>query len=229
LDASLYEIPDTEDKEAVKKFMNCANADVYEEHPEAKTKIIARTNYLGHIWRDIGKFGNFEDEEPDSYIFRGDVIKNSGLKTLHTFRVIVPSLIGKTKKAASAFPAPKKPVLRKPKWQKVKGIHPEGKGLNLMLKVIESKEDTSDPRKTWEVVAGDETGVVTLRLIDEEHAKVCQVGASVRIQNARVMMAKGFIRVIIDKWGVLKSAESPVEFDVKTDKDVSATEYELSG
>lgn len=68
-----------------------------------------------------------------------------------------------------------------------------------------------------------QTGVVTLRLISEEHAEACQTDASIRVQNARVLMKNGFIRVIVDKWGVLKTADSPLEFDVKTDKDVSAT------
>merc|ERR1711862_194796 len=100
--------------------------------------------------------------------------------------------------------------------------------------------DTTAKVKTWEVVAGDQTGVVTLRLISEEHAKVCEKDASIRVQNARVLMRSGanrgndgaksgFIRVIIDTWGVLKPADSPLAFEVKSDHDVSSTEYELTG
>merc|ERR1712217_569475 len=52
--------------------------------PEAAGKIIARFGYTD------GKFGNFVTENADSFIFRGDVIKDTGLKTIHTYRIVVP-------------------------------------------------------------------------------------------------------------------------------------------
>merc|ERR1711990_376795 len=99
-------------------------------------------------------------------------------------------------------------------------------GLNLMLKVLRSEKDaTSTAANTWEVIAGDASGVVTLRLTNDEHAKACQPEASIRVQNARTFMNNGFIRVIIDKWGVLKAADAPFDFDVNTAKDISSAEY----
>lgn len=109
----------------------------------------------------------------------------------------------------------------------MKSVHPDGTGLNLMVKVLSSKQVTEAKSTAREVVVGDQTGTVKLRVINEEHAKVCQDGASIRIQNARVMMINGFIRVIVDKWGVLRAADTVLDFEVNADTDVSATEFEL--
>lgn len=120
------------------------------------------------------------------------------------------------------------PKLRKPKFGKVARVKPESKGLNLMLKVVRSEEDTTSTAvKTWEVIAGDASGVVTLRLTNDEHAKACQPEASIRVQNARTSMTNGCIRVVIDKWGVLKAADTAFDFDVSTANDISSVEYEL--
>lgn len=124
---------------------------------------------------------------------------------------------------ADELPPPK---LRKPRWGKVAGVKPDGKGLNLMLKVVRSQEVEDAKSKTVDVVAGDASGVVTLRIVNEEYIKTCADGASIRVQNARVLMAKGHIHVIVDKWGVLKPVDS-LDFEVNEDKDVSATEYEM--
>merc|ERR1712066_941080 len=97
--------------EHIQMFLKAANANPYEDHPDAKGKIIQRANYLMFLFqdKDLGGWGNFSPDEPDSYIFRGDAIKQSGLKSLHTYRVIVPSLIGKTKTAAPQFQVPTNP------------------------------------------------------------------------------------------------------------------------
>jgi len=114
---------------------------------------------------------------------------------------------------------------KKPKFGKVKSIVPEKKGLNLLLKCV--KCDKVDDT-TWDAVLGDETGVVTFSLKSQELADLCKADASVRVQNAKVIMQKGFIRIVVDKWGVMKAADEPVEAAPLTTNDVSATEYELS-
>jgi dienelactone hydrolase len=125
---------------------------------------------------------------------------------------------------AEELPPPK---LRKPRWGKVSGVNPDARGLNLMLKVVKSEEVADAKTKTMDVVAGDASGVVTLRIVDDEYIKTCTDGASIRVQNARVLMIKGHIRVIVDKWGVLKPVETAHDFEVNNGKDVSATEYEM--
>merc|ERR1712203_843481 len=115
-------------------------------------------------------------------------------------------------------PAPIK--LRKPKFGKVGSIEPDAQNLNLMLKAV--KCDETEAGKAWEAVLGDGTGVVAFSLRSAEHAALCKPGSSVRVQNARVLMIKGHIRVIVDKWAVLLAADEPADFEAKTDKDISA-------
>lgn len=43
-----------------------------------------------------------------------------------------------------------------------------------------------------------------------------------RVQNARVLMVKGFIRIIVDKWAILKPADEPLEVEPKLDRDRDA-------
>jgi len=117
------------------------------------------------------------------------------------------------------------PKPKKPKFKKIKNVQPEAKGLNLMLKCVKC-ESIGD--STWEAVCGDDTGIVTFSLRNQEHVDVCKAGASVRVQNAKVIMAKGFVRIIVDKWAVMKAADEACTFEVLASNDLSATEYELS-
>ena len=52
-------------------------------------------------------------------------------------------------------------------------------------------------------------------------------GAVVEARKARVDMYKGSMRLAGDKWGTLKAAESPADFKVKEDNNVSLVEFEL--
>jgi len=117
---------------------------------------------------------------------------------------------------------------KKAKFKKVKTIQPDSKGLNLMLKCVKCDKVEGTDVPTWEAVCGDETGVVTFNLRSEGHADLCKVGASLRVQNAKVLMIKGFVKVVVDKWGVLKAADADHDFEPLATKDLSATEYELT-
>jgi len=41
-------------------------------------------------------------------------------------------------------------------------------------------------------------------------------------------MVKGFIRVAVDKWAVMKAAETPLDAEPNSANDMSSTEYELA-
>jgi ssDNA-binding replication factor A large subunit len=117
--------------------------------------------------------------------------------------------------------------LTKPKFVKISVINPDSKGLNLMVKAVKcTPVEGSDDM--WEAVVGDETGIVTVTVRSKAQADICKTGESLRIQNARVQMVKGFIRVSIDKWAVIKTADAPSDVEPNAKKDISATEYELS-
>lgn len=118
--------------------------------------------------------------------------------------------------------------LKKPKFGKVKAMNPDSKHLNLMLKCVKCEDISVEGSKLWEATLGDETGIVKFTLRNAGHAALCKAGASLRVQNAHVQMYKGFIRVVVDKWAVLKVADAEHDFEPNGDKDVSATEYELA-
>jgi len=125
-------------------------------------------------------------------------------------------------------PPPPKPM-RKPRFTKIEKIRPEQRGVNVMVKVVKV---TDVQEGLSEAVLGDDTGTVTCRVRDE-HKSVCKEGAMLRVQNAKIVMFKGFVRVEVDKWAVMKPAaeDSPggkPEFEVKTSNDLSAVEYELA-
>jgi len=117
-------------------------------------------------------------------------------------------------------------ALKKPAFGKVSDVLPEAKNLNLLLKCIKCTE--VEGTKIWEADCGDASGVVKLSLQTKAQADLCTPGASLRIQNAKVIMVKGFIRVAVDKWAVLKVADTPLDFEPNGNNDVSATEYELA-
>jgi len=119
--------------------------------------------------------------------------------------------------------------LRKAKFGKAGKIKPEQKGLNFYMKVVKGAEAV-EGTDAKEVFAGDESGSVILSIRSEAQAAVCKAGALIRIQNTHVRMIKGHIRLIVDKWAVLKAADAGSceigEVDEKTNN-VSAVEYEL--
>jgi len=119
--------------------------------------------------------------------------------------------------------------LRKAKFGKAGKIKPEQKGLNFYMKVLKDAEAV-EGTDAKEVHAGDESGSVVLSIRSADQEAVCKAGALIRVQNAHVRMIKGHIRLIVDKWAVLKAAAAgSCEIGEVDDKanNVSAVEYEL--
>jgi len=120
--------------------------------------------------------------------------------------------------------------LRKPKFGKVGKVNPEQKGVNLMVKCTKAASAIEGDASIKEATVGDETGTIILSLRSEADSALCKVGALIRVQNSHVRMVKGCIRLVVDKWGPLKAAES-VEFEAVEEsekKNVSLTEFELA-
>merc|ERR1712008_182177 len=104
---------------------------------------------------------------------------------------------------------------------------PGKKGINVMVKCVKAPKAVAGSDSLKETVCGDDTGTVTISLRAESYAAICTVGASIRVQNATVRMVKGHIRLVADKWTAFKPASEPLDFTLREDKDISATEYEL--
>lgn len=118
--------------------------------------------------------------------------------------------------------------LKTPKFTKVDTIEPAARGVNIYAKVVKAAALVAGSEDLMEIVVGDETGIVTLSVRDDR-AKLCEVGKSMRVQNAHVVMIKGFIKLTVDKWAALKLAEAGEEVaSVNEKKDISGVEYELT-
>lgn len=173
----------------------------------------------------------------DAYVggFLAGLVQDKDMKYCTSAGAYAASVIvqrsGCTFPAKSSFrpPPPPKP-LKKPRFLKVEKIKPEQRGVSVMAKVVKLI-DAGEGK--MEAVVGDDTGVITC-FVPEGSKDVCKEGAMLRLQNTKIVMAKGFMRIAIDKWAVMKLAAEDTpggkpEFEVKTSNDLSATEYELAG
>ena len=111
--------------------------------------------------------------------------------------------------------------LRKPTFLKVAEIDPNARGVNLVAKCVSVSDAVNC---ISDVVIGDDTGIVTLRL---RMTDACKPGSTLVLRNSRVSMLKGRLRLEVDKWGKIHAAETPALFTVNCSKDISAVEYEL--
>eukprot|EP00928_Gymnodinium_smaydae_P072385 TRINITY_DN55759_c0_g1_i1.p1 TRINITY_DN55759_c0_g1~~TRINITY_DN55759_c0_g1_i1.p1 ORF type:complete len:499 (-),score=113.90 TRINITY_DN55759_c0_g1_i1:143-1522(-) len=119
--------------------------------------------------------------------------------------------------------------LKKPRFTSVSKLVPDASGVNLIVKVVKEAAAVGD---FTEFVCGDSTGVVTFSA-KEAQKSTLKPGAVLRVQNARVVMVKGYIRLVVDKWGVIAPAAEDTpgglpDVTVNSEKDVSAQEYELA-
>lgn len=122
----------------------------------------------------------------------------------------------------------KKFVLKQTKFGTVARLTPASKGVNLIVRVVSTKDTTElkSGTRVQEVVAGDGTAVVTFRLVGDE-LEVVDIGKIIEIRNAAVKIFNGFIRVSVGKWGKVSKHEGDTEMIPNKQTDVSAVEYEL--
>jgi replication factor A1 len=120
------------------------------------------------------------------------------------------------------YTPPKK--LKKPKMFQIGKINPDSAGFTCEAKVLEDPKEVEGKSKIFEVVVGDESGKVTCSLKDAQIEGV-KKDKVLTFRNARILMVKGHVRLIVDKWGKIDASES--EFEKIGEKDASATEYEL--
>lgn len=63
--------------------------------------------------------------------------------------------------------------------------------------------------------------------LDADQLDLCAVGATVILRNAKIEMFKGFMRLVVDKWGKVEVAATPATFEANTSNNLSQVEYEL--
>jgi len=112
---------------------------------------------------------------------------------------------------------------------KVKDLNPECKQVNVLAKVMsvgEAKEIPSKfgrSRKVAEATIGDETGVVTLSLWQDQIGTVAKDDV-IFIDNGFVSLVRGRMRLNVGKYGGLQKTDKTME-SVDINNDMSAKEY----
>ncbi len=113
---------------------------------------------------------------------------------------------------------------------KVRDLTPNSKQVNVLAKVIsigEPKEvmgKFGDPRKVCEAVVGDDSGVITLSLWNEQIGSI-QKDEVILIDNGYVSLVRGHMRLNVGRYGNLsKSTESIPE--INQSLDMSQQEFE---
>mmetsp|Transcript_14571 Transcript_14571/g.34655 ORF Transcript_14571/g.34655 Transcript_14571/m.34655 type:complete len:501 (-) Transcript_14571:64-1566(-) len=112
---------------------------------------------------------------------------------------------------------------------KVTDIMPDSRSVYLLVSVVSigTPEEGRGGDTITEVVVGDDSGLVTVRLNGEEIKALGAVGDVVEIRNGAVKMTKGFIRLIVGKWGKVAKHDGDTTVTPNQSRDISSTEYEL--
>ncbi|CAM0880606.1 unnamed protein product [Alopecurus aequalis] len=130
-----------------------------------------------------------------------------------------------------------KPALRKPVFVKVDQLKPGTNGHNLIVKVVSANpvpgrvrpgapaSSSARAPRIAECLVGDETGCIIFTARNDQ-VDLLKLGATAILRNAKIDMFKSSMRLAVDKWGRVDSAE-PANFTVNEENNLSQVEYEL--
>ncbi|KFG48520.1 nuclear factor NF7, partial [Toxoplasma gondii VAND] len=82
------------------------------------------------------------------------------------------------------------------------------------------------------MVVGDESAVITLKLVDQQMELPDVEGTPLLIRNGLISMEEGHMKLVVDRWGKIisdipEAEKESFNFTVNSARDMSATEYEL--
>ncbi|XP_009801124.1 uncharacterized protein At4g28440-like [Nicotiana tabacum] len=121
------------------------------------------------------------------------------------------------------------PKKQQPVFTKVDQLRPMATGLNLTVKVVNTKTvvprgNQSRQMRLAECLVGDETGMIIFTARNDQVDMMTE-GATVILRNAKIDMFKGSMRLAVDRWGRIEVTE-PASFSVKEDNNLSLIEFE---
>ncbi|KAJ8569795.1 hypothetical protein K7X08_006372 [Anisodus acutangulus] len=121
------------------------------------------------------------------------------------------------------------PKKQQPVFTKVDELRPMATGLNLTVKVVNTKMvvprgNQSRQMRLAECLVGDETGMIIFTARNDQ-VDMMKEGATVILRNAKIDMFKGSMRLAVDRWGRIEVTE-PASFSVKEDNNLSLIEFE---
>ncbi|KAL9663845.1 hypothetical protein QQ045_019237 [Rhodiola kirilowii] len=123
--------------------------------------------------------------------------------------------------------------LKMPVFTKVAELRPGATGLNVEVKVVNSKlvmqkgrpDGPQRQMRIAECLVGDETGMIVFTARNDL-VELMKEGNTVILRNAKIDMYKGSMRLAVDKWGRVEVIESAL-FVLKEENNLSLIEFEL--
>ena len=115
----------------------------------------------------------------------------------------------------------------------VDSLRPGTTGLNLVVKVLDAKEVMNKKRpdgssvRIVECTVGDASGVILFSAKNKQQVETMKVGKMVRVQNGKIDMIRGTMRLTVDQWGLLKEETEGDSVEPNGDNNLSLVEYEL--
>ena len=120
-----------------------------------------------------------------------------------------------------------------PEIVSVDSLRPGTTGLNVVVKVLDAKEVMNKKRpdgssvRIVECTVGDASGVILFSAKNKLQVETMKVGKMVRVQNGKIDMIRGTMRLTVDQWGLLKEETEGDSVEPDGDNNLSLVEYEL--
>ena len=120
-----------------------------------------------------------------------------------------------------------------PEIVSVDSLRPGTTGLNVVVKVLDAKEVMNKKRpdgssvRIVECTVGDASGVILFSAKNKQQVETMKVGKMVRVQNGKIDMIRGTMRLTVDQWGLLKEETEGDSVEPDGDNNLSLVEYEL--
>jgi replication factor A1 len=120
-----------------------------------------------------------------------------------------------------------------PEIVSVDSLRPGTTGLNVVVKVLDAKEVMNKKRpdgssvRIVECTVGDASGVILFSAKNKQQVETMKVGRMVRVQNGKIDMIRGTMRLTVDQWGLLKEETEGDSVEPDGDNNLSLVEYEL--
>ena len=120
-----------------------------------------------------------------------------------------------------------------PEIVSVDSLRPGTTGLNVVVKVLDAKEVMNKKRpdgssvRIVECTVGDASGVILFSAKNKQQVETMKVGKMVRVQNGKIDMIRGTMRLTVDQWGLLKEETEGDSVEPDGDNNLSLEEYEL--
>ena len=120
-----------------------------------------------------------------------------------------------------------------PEIVSVDSLLPGTTGLNVVVKVLDAKEVMNKKRpdgssvRIVECTVGDASGVILFSAKNKQQVETMKVGKMVRVQNGKIDMIRGTMRLTVDQWGLLKEETEGDSVEPDGDNNLSLVEYEL--